>query len=313
MQEKKNKVIGHGKGMEKAGKDDKTGKALRNEYKYFFDQKKVEDIRANHMATGGGTPIPKGHKRTNEHRVLQPRDPETGEFADNASANLERKYEQHSERNGYERKGGKESQRRLPVALKREVKDLFESKDDVMRGDFITVEGRRIVAAMSMTKDQFREMLGNLRHTESGEGVLVGEGTSGKGKAVAVTGENFAEYYGTAKAGAKNIYDQLSASRVRHILGSASKEKTIPNLKSKYLASDDGKGVAGFKAAKSMSEAIDQKLAASDPKKWAEEHKEIVDDAMKQFKDAGMDVTVDDFVSRIAGSTEEELAQMFSL
>lgn len=53
-----------------------------------------EALRKN-MSTGGGTPIPAGHKWTNEHRVLQPRDPDNGHFTYNADAKLGLKYKSH--------------------------------------------------------------------------------------------------------------------------------------------------------------------------------------------------------------------------
>lgn len=59
------------------------------------DKYSVESLRS-HMSTGGGEPIEKGHKMTNERRVLQPRDPDTGQFEFNSSANYGRKYPDRS-------------------------------------------------------------------------------------------------------------------------------------------------------------------------------------------------------------------------
>lgn len=53
------------------------------------------ELRKN-MSTGGGEPIDAGKKWTTEHRVLQPRDPDTGHFTYNADAQLGLKYKQRA-------------------------------------------------------------------------------------------------------------------------------------------------------------------------------------------------------------------------
>lgn len=65
-------------------KKSKGGGALDSRYS-------VKSLRAN-MSTGGGQPIPKGHKWTTEKRVEQPRDPVTQQFEYNASADLGLEY-----------------------------------------------------------------------------------------------------------------------------------------------------------------------------------------------------------------------------
>jgi len=108
-----------------------------------------ESLRAN-MATGGGTPIPKGHKRTNEHRVLQPRDPDTGHFTYNSDADLSLKYKSHG-------KGDAE-----PIAYK-----SFSIHEDVKKGDVVNIGGATFIALQDISKEKLADFF---RHFDAKEG-----------------------------------------------------------------------------------------------------------------------------------------------
>ena len=101
-----------------------------------------ESLRAN-MSTGGGTPIPRGHKWTNERRVLQPRDPDTGHFTYNADAELSLKYKSHGKKNAD------------PVAMKG-----MRLNSDIKKGDVVNIGDETFIALKDISykkmKDFFR-------------------------------------------------------------------------------------------------------------------------------------------------------------
>lgn len=96
----------------------------------------ADDLRANHLSTGGGEPIEKGHKWTSEHRVLQPRDPSTGHFEYNSSASFSLKYKSRG-------KG-------VPLFM-RGWKIDYVKKGDVLLGP----NGKRYFAPINMSKEEF--------------------------------------------------------------------------------------------------------------------------------------------------------------
>lgn len=111
----------------------KESQAVRNQTK---GAPTADDLRANHLSTGGGEPIEKGHKWTSEHRVLQPRDPSTGHFEYNSSANFSLKYKSRG-------KG-------VPLFM-RGWKIDYVKKGDVLLGS----NGKRYFAPINMSKEEF--------------------------------------------------------------------------------------------------------------------------------------------------------------
>lgn len=106
------------------------------------DKYSVESLRAN-MSTGGGEPIPAGHKWTNEKRRLQPRDPDTGHFTYNADAQYGLKYKSHGKADA------------TPIGAKR-----FNFGDGIKKGDKIAINDKVYIAIRDMNyeevKDYFR-------------------------------------------------------------------------------------------------------------------------------------------------------------
>ena len=102
----------------------------------------VEALRAN-MSTGGGEPIPAGHKWTNEKRRLQPRDPDTGHFTYNADAQYGLKYKSHGKADA------------TPIGAKR-----FDFGSGIKKGDKIAINDKVYLAIRDMdyeeVKDYFR-------------------------------------------------------------------------------------------------------------------------------------------------------------
>ena len=148
------------------------------------------------LATGGGEPIAKGHKRTNERRVLQPRDPETGKFDYNSSANLSRKYDYHADRNGsHGGKGGGGVHKTVPY-FARGLEASF-AKTGVKKGDVISANSQKYISTCDMTAEQFRNMLENYLEDDQGGGHLGNDanwmklgGTNDRNKGAAQAGDN---------------------------------------------------------------------------------------------------------------------------
>ena len=122
------------------------------------DPYSVESLRAN-MATGGGEPIPKGKKRTNEKRVLQPRDPDTGQFEFNSSAMYGRKYPDRSIKD------------HMPIAGRG-----WLLNDGIKKGDKVNIDGKVWIAIQSIDKQalidyfkKFNEGAGEYSGGEGGE------------------------------------------------------------------------------------------------------------------------------------------------
>ena len=128
-------------------------------------------ISKSTLNTGGGTPIPEGRKWTNEHRVLQPRDPDTGRFDYNSSANISRKYDYHAERNGsHNGQGGGGEYKTLPYFARGWLAKY--AKEGVKEGDIIGGEYlsgyQRYISTMNMTPEEFREQIENYLEDENG-------------------------------------------------------------------------------------------------------------------------------------------------
>lgn len=115
-------------------------------------------LRAN-MATGGGTPIPKGHKRTTEKRVMQPRDPDTGHFTYNADAELSLKYKSHGKGNAD------------PVALRR-----MTLNGDIKKGDVVNWGESTFIAIEDIDARKIKDFL---RHYDPETGEFYSYGTDG--------------------------------------------------------------------------------------------------------------------------------------
>ena len=112
-----------------------------------------------HMSTGGGEPIAKGNKWTSEHRVLQPRDPDTGHFTYNADAQLGLKYPQRG-------KGA------IPVGAKGWILN-----DGIKKGDKVVTDDSIWIAIDTIDKQKLIDYFKKYDETE-GEYYL--EDKSGK-------------------------------------------------------------------------------------------------------------------------------------
>lgn len=95
-------------------------------------------IRKNKLATGGGEPIPKGQKRTTEHRVMQPRD-DKGRFDANASAGFGLKYPHR----------GKDT---VPYFIRKMGLSDFVQRG-VGEGETVQIAGHRAAAIQSIDAD----------------------------------------------------------------------------------------------------------------------------------------------------------------
>lgn len=122
----------------------KERRAKNDEYS---DKYSPETLRAN-MSTGGGTPIKKGHKWTNEHRVLQPRDPDTGHFTYNADAEMSLKYKSHGKANAD------------PVAMRN-----MNLHSDVKKGDVVNLGKQTFIAIDSIPYERMKDFF---RHYDEG-------------------------------------------------------------------------------------------------------------------------------------------------
>lgn len=142
----------------------------RSLYDSIYDKEGIERSKTT-LSTGGGEPIEKGKKLTTEKRVLQPRDPETGEFDYNASADIERKYAYHAHRNGLHgnaRDGytWKEENRNYPANVQKAVAAFYQSAPSglLKKGQIMTINGQRFVASMDMNADEFKDMVTSVSH-----------------------------------------------------------------------------------------------------------------------------------------------------
>ena len=104
--------------------------------KHSGDKYSVESLRAN-MSTGGGEPIPAGKKRTHERRVLQPRDPDTGQFEFNSSALYGRKYPDRSKPD------------HAPIAARGWILN-----EGIKKGDKVNIDGKVWIAIRSINKQE---------------------------------------------------------------------------------------------------------------------------------------------------------------
>lgn len=186
-----------------------------------------EQIRKSRqtLATGGGQPIKKGGKWTNEKRVLQPRD-EEGHFDYNSSAGYERKYDYHAERNGsHNGEGGGGKYKTLPTYA-RDNFDLEKCiKKGVRKGDFISMsDGNvKIIANCDLTGEEFQRML------EESMGVT----DKTKGHTDASTG-SFQESQGVRKGSATRANELSGGNRMSTVSlrgKQGGKVKTGDNIK----------------------------------------------------------------------------------
>lgn len=116
----------------------------------------VEQMRAT-MSTGGGEPIPAGHRWTNEKRRLQPRDPETGHFTYNSDAQYGLKYKSHGKGNA------------VPVGMK-----SFKFHEGIKKGDKIAINDGVWIAIKDMSYEEVRDYFSHFDE-ESGEYYSYGE------------------------------------------------------------------------------------------------------------------------------------------
>ena len=96
------------------------------------------------LSTGGGTPIGPGEKWTDEHRVLQPRDPATGTFTYNSEAKWGLKYKQRNKANTVP-----PSARELVLAAGIDPKDGM-----IHKGDVIVWNGKTQIALQDMKVEE---------------------------------------------------------------------------------------------------------------------------------------------------------------
>ena len=112
--------------------------AITNE-RHSEDRYSVESLRAN-MSTGGGEPIPKGKTRTTEKRVLQPRDPDTGQFEFNSSAMYGRKFPDRSKAD------------HMPIAGRG-----WLLNEGIKKGDKVNIDGKVWIAIESIDRKELVE------------------------------------------------------------------------------------------------------------------------------------------------------------
>lgn len=191
------------------------------------------------LATGGGEPIEKGHKRTTEHRVLQPRDPETGHFDYNSSANMSRKYDYHAERNGsHNGKGGGGVYKTVPY-FARGVEASFATVG-VEKGDVISVNGQKYISTIDMTADEFRAQLENYLEDKNG-GTHLGNDANWMKLGGRNDGNTGAAQAGDNREGSLDHFKKAVAARAAAYKADPEGRKLSPRF-----AADDGKAMKRF-------------------------------------------------------------------
>lgn len=116
----------------------------------------LQSMRDN-MSTGGGQPIPAGQKWTNERRVMQPRDPDTGHFTYNSDAGLRKKFR-------YKRP---DKERAVPVSAR---KLGFQDKA-LKKGDVINIGGKTWVVTRDMDVNEVYAYFKDWQGTQESESV----------------------------------------------------------------------------------------------------------------------------------------------
>lgn len=285
-------------------------------YDELYDEESIKKSKTT-LATGGGEPIAKGHKRTNEKRVLQPRDPKTGQFDYNASADIERKYDYHAERNGLHgnAKDGytwSEKDRHLPVNLQKAKAAFFQAAPEgkLEKGQIMSVNGQKFIAPVDMTETEFMNAITDVYHDAGGKaslgGDLISATTSGAKKEHA--GENILKDEGLLKSIDREEFEQLVLSskggkqhNPKYFAPSAeglSDEKKAANEEWNEKKSNvppapepaPTKEPEPAPAEPKKEEApapfkFDHKEAEKDPKAYYEANKEAIDKAVKKLND----------------------------
>lgn len=121
----------------------------------------TSDWSFENMSTGGGQPIEKGHRRTTQERVMQPRDTD-GRFDYNSAAGLARKYPYHGERNGSAEKGWGNKQKVPMFARATKINFIIDENGNeaIAKGTvFSTDHGERFEVCETITRQEFEGML----------------------------------------------------------------------------------------------------------------------------------------------------------
>lgn len=171
---------------------------MAERYKSKRKAKFVKDALATKQrvrrAPGGGEPIPKGEKWTDEKREEDAPRKKDGRFESKAAVGEETKYPEHAWRGTYE-KGHelnpegeklteKEKKRRWENDVKtdpdygeeavQQLKAAYARKKEpgVKKGTKFAINGRIYIAAIDMSMDEFRDSLRNYWKDKKGEGHL---------------------------------------------------------------------------------------------------------------------------------------------
>lgn len=134
----------------------------------------TKDWSSENMSTGGGQPIEKGHRRTTQERVMQPRDTD-GRFDYNAAAGMSRKYPYHGERNGSAQRGWGNKQKVPMFARATKVNfAMGDNGNEVVREGtvFESDTGVRFRVCADLSREEFEDTLRDYWLDEKGEGHL---------------------------------------------------------------------------------------------------------------------------------------------
>lgn len=282
-------------------------------YDELYDKESIEKSKTT-LATGGGEPIKKGHKRTNEKRVLQPRDPKTGQFDYNASADIERKYDYHAERNGLHGNAKEgytwsEQDRHVPVNLQKAKAAFFQAAPEgkLEKGQIMSVNGQKFIAPVDMTETEFMNAITDVYHDAGGKASLgdamVSATTSGAKKEHA--GESILKDEGLLKSIDREEFEQLVLSskggkqhNAKYFAPAAeglSDEKKAAN--EEWNAKKQAPAPAPAPAPKEETPVepkkeetkapfkFDHKEAEKNPKAYYEAHKADIDKAVKKLNE----------------------------
>lgn len=280
------------------------------------------------LNTGGGEPIPAGHKRTHEYRVLQPRDPETGRFDYNSSANISRKYDYHAERNGsHGGEGGGGDRKTLPYFARGWLAKYAE--EGVKKGDIIEGDYQRYISTIDMTPEEFRDQIENYLEDENG-GTHLGNdynwmklggkmsGGSGTGDNKESSLKHFKNVVEKRTAAYKadpeghKLIPRFAPSDNKHRPKTGpSTPKSGPSTPTTPTTPTTPKAPKP-EAPKSASSGKfgDISDAKNYPGKYMSEHKDLVNKMVSSLKASGVDATPDAVVSAISESSPEELDEI---
>lgn len=295
------------------------------------------------LATGGGEPIAKGHKRTTEKRVLQPRDPETGQFDYNSSANISRKYEYHAERNGsHGGKGGGGKYKTVPY-FARGLEATFATVG-VKKGDVISVNAQKYISTCDLTADEFRDQLENyLEDDEGGTHLgndinwmkLGGKNDPNRGTAQAEENrEGSLDHFANAVEKRAAAYRSDPKGSKMHSLWAKDDGKAMKTFASRITgtykkpeapktpapAPETAKAPKTPKAPETPKATETPKTtkfgnveeAKSNPGKYLSENKELVGKMISSLKAQGVEASGEQIVLAIAQSTPDELEALAS-